>query len=100
MSSNTIVTPHPSTLTNASSLSIEYDKPIHLDYYMSSLQRQCKLVKTQDGSTILYKNNEEFTSPLNKVFQIDASANANGSKDIICISENSVYIVHSTILQK
>ena len=93
------VTPHPATLKHAAMLGLQQDKPIMLDYYLNSLKKECKLVKTQDKDTILFKNSEEYTSPLKKVFQIDASAGDTG-KDIICISENSIYLVHSNILAK
>ena len=95
--SNTTTTPHVATLSHAATIAIEQDRPIMLDYYHPSCTRNAKLVKTQDKDTILYKNNEEYTSPLKKVFQIDASQTQNG-KDIICLSENSIYIVHSNIL--
>lgn len=91
------ITPHAATLTHAATLGLQQDRPIMLDYYYPSLRKECKLVKTQDKDTILYKNGDEYTSPLKKVFQIDASLTATG-KDIICISENSLYIVHSNIL--
>jgi hypothetical protein len=94
-----IITPHAATLLHASNIAIEQDRPIMLDYYGPSTRREARLVKTQDRDTILYKNNEEYTSPLKKVFQIDGSQTDKG-KDIICLSENSIYIVHSTILQK
>lgn len=93
------ITPHDATLRHASLLSLQQDKPIMLDYYYPSLRKQCKLVKTQDKDTILYKNSDEYTSPLKKVFQIDGSASSTG-KDIICISENSIYVVQSNILGK
>lgn len=93
----TAITPHATTLTHASTLAIQQDRPIMLDYYYASMRKECKLVKTQDKDTILYKNNDEYTSPLKKVFQIDGSATETG-KDIICISENSLYIVHSNVL--
>ena len=96
---STTITPHAATLLHASNIAIEQDRPIMLDYYGPSTRREAKLVKTQDKDTILYKNGEEYTSPLKKVFQIDGSQTENG-KDIICLSENSIYIVHSTILQK
>ena len=98
-SSSTTTTPHATTLKHASSIAIEQDRPIMLDYYASSISRACKLVKTQDQDTVLYKNTEEYTSPLQKVFQIDASQTDSG-KDIICMSENSIYIVHSNIINK
>jgi hypothetical protein len=99
MSKPNIKVPHTATLTHASTLAIENDKPILLDYYTDSINKRCKLVKTQEKDTILYKSNEEYTSPLKKVLQIDASQTESG-KDIICISENSIYIVHSNILGK
>lgn len=91
------VVPHHATMQHAATIGLQQDRPIMLDYYYPSLRKECKLVKTQDKDTILYKNNEEYTSPLKKVFQIDASLTSNG-KDIICLSENSLYIVHSNIL--
>lgn len=92
--------PKAVTLTHAATLGISQDKPIMLDYYKSSMMHECRLVKTQDSDTILYKNECEYTSPLRKVFQVDESADEHdNTKDIICISENSVYIVHSNILQ-
>ena len=89
--------PHPATMAHAATIAIQQDRPIMLDYYHSSCTAGAKLVKTQDKDTILYKNNEEYTSPLKRVFQIDASQTDSG-KDIICLSENSIYIVHSNIL--
>ena len=94
---NQTVTPHAATMTHAATLALQQDRPIMLDYYYASVRKECKLVKTQDKDTILYKNGDEYTSPLKRVFQIDASVTATG-KDIICISENSLYIVHSNIL--
>lgn len=70
-----------------------------LDYYKDSMMGGCKLVKTQGGDTILYKNNQEYTSPLQKVLSIDKSKTATGN-DILAISENSIYMVHSNILGK
>ena len=90
-------TPHQITLKHASMLAIENDKPILLDYYMDSMNGRCRLVKTQDNDTILFKNKDEHTSPLKKVMQIDASRGEAGH-DIICVSENSVYIILSNIL--
>jgi hypothetical protein len=94
---STSILPHTSTLTNVSKISIKDDKPIMLDYYVASFQRQCKLVKTQDQDTILYKSNEEYTSPLNKLVKVETSASSTGC-DVVAISENSIYILHSNIL--
>lgn len=92
------VSPHHTTLKHASLIAMKQDKPIMLDYYSNSLQKQCKLVKTQDKDTILYKSQEEYTSPLQKLFKIDTSVQGDGRCDMIAISENSIYIVHSNVL--
>jgi hypothetical protein len=84
--------PHVTTLQQACSIAIQEDKAIKLDYYVDSLSNSCKLVKTQDKDTILYKNNDEYTSPLQKVFQVE------NQNDVICVSENSIYIVSTKII--
>jgi len=94
--SNNLV-PGLASLKQASSIALSQDKAIKLDYYADSIHRNCKLVKTQQNETILYKNNDEYTSPINKVFQVD---NENGGSDIICVSENSIYIIHASVLAK
>ena len=92
------LSPHQTTLKHASVIAMKQDKPIMLDYYSTSRQKQCKLVKTQDKDTILYKGQEEYTSPLQKLFKIDSSNQADGTCDMIAISENSIYLVHSNIM--
>ncbi len=94
------LTPHETTMRHAASYALRDDRPIMLDYYTASYNRDCKLVKTPTKDTILFKNDQEYTSPLSKVFQIDASAGNHGGKDIVCLSENSIYIIHSNILAK
>jgi len=95
---NQKICPHPNTLTNATLIAIKQDKPILLDYYLYSKQKKCKLVKTQENDTILYKTNDEYTSPLQKLFKIDNS-NVDGDKgDMLAISQNSVYILSANIL--
>ncbi len=92
-----IIPPHAETLKHASLLAIKQDKPIMLDYFAHAQLKKCSLKKTSDGDTILYKSQDEYTSPLKKVFKIDKSKTANGC-DVICISENSIYLVHSNLL--
>ena len=94
-------TPCLSALKQASLIALSQDKVIKLDYYSDSLRKTCKLVKTQDNDTILFKSNDEYTSPITKVFQVDGDG-SNGSQppDIICVSENSIYIVSSAMLAK
>ena len=89
--------PHETTLTHAATIGIKYDKPIMLDYYLFAKQKKCRLVKPQEKDTILYKSNQEYTSPLQKLFKIDSSQRSDGC-DVLAISENSIYIVHSNIV--
>lgn len=96
-SATSISPPHYETLKHASVLAIKQDKPIMLDYFAHAQLKKCSLKRTTDGDTILYKSQEEYTSPLKKVFKIDKSNGPNGC-DMICISENSIYIVHSNIM--
>ena len=88
--------PHNETLKHASILAIKQDKPIMMDYYAYAQLGRCSLKKTTEQDTILFKSAEEYTSPLKKVFRIDKSL-TNGKTDVIAISENSIYIVHSNI---
>jgi hypothetical protein len=93
--------PSLSALRQAALISLSQDKVIKLDYYADSLKKSCKLVKTQDSDTILFKSNDEYTSPITKVFQVDSDGtNGNQPADIICVSENSIYIVSSAMLAK
>jgi hypothetical protein len=87
--------PSVHTLLQASKMALEYDRPIMLDYYGS----KSKIVKTKEGDTLLYKSNDEYTSPIGKLFKVDKSQQ-NGLSDLIAMSENSIYIVTSQVLQK
>lgn len=79
------------TLMQAAKLAIQQDKPIMLDYYASSINKAgARIVKTSEGENILYKSDEEFTSPLKRVFKT--------GNDMIAISNNSIYIIHGTIM--
>ena len=91
-----ITAPHQETMKHVSILAIKQDKPIMMDYYAHSQLGRCSLKKTTDQDTILFKSNEEYTSPLKKVFRIDKSL-TNGKTDVIAISENSIYVLHSNI---
>jgi hypothetical protein len=91
-----ITPPHYETMKHASILAIKQDKPIMMDYYAHSQLGRCSLKKTTEQDTILFKSADEYTSPLKKVFKIDKSL-INGKTDVIAISENSIYVVHSNI---
>ena len=97
MSDSEVKLPSEKVMKHLCKLAITQDKPIMMDYYAHAQLGKCSLKRTSDGDTILFKSQDEYTSPLKKVFKIDKSQGQNGS-DIICISENSIYIVHSNLL--
>ena len=84
-----ITTPSPTVLTAASKLSIVEDKPIMLDYWADSLDKEIIIGKYDNGEKILVRATDEYTSPIKKMFQC--------SGEWIILTENSIYIVDKEI---
>jgi hypothetical protein len=84
----------PQDLWNhVSKLSILEDKPIMLDYWTNSLQKEVVIgVKKNTNEKLLVKNAEEYTSPISKIYKVAGCY-------IIC-TENSIYIVSADIQTK
>ena len=85
--------PNEKTLVHAAKIALEQDKPILLDYFISTRDGKAFLgedVNTKEKS--LVKSSEEYTSPIQKVF---------GTKtEYIIVTENSIYIVAGNIKKK
>ena len=81
----------PSDLTNqhASKLAIVEDKPIMLDYWVSSLEKKALIGVRENGEKLLVKSAEEYTSPIAKFYK--------SATEYIIITENSIYIVSAEI---
>jgi len=78
--------PDNKTLQHAAKLSIVEDKPIMLDYWTNSLDKTVLIgVKEENQEKLLVKSEEEYTSPISKIYKV--------SKEYIIITENSIYIV-------
>lgn len=77
-----------------SKLAIVEDKPIMLDYWTDSLEKQVLIgVKKSEGDEkLLVKNAEEYTSPISKIYKVSGCY-------IIC-TENSIYVVSADIPTK
>ena len=74
-------------------LAIVEDKPIMLDYWTDSLEKNVLIgVKKETGEKLLVKNAEEYTSPIAKIYKVSDCY-------IIC-TENSVYLVSAQIATK
>lgn len=82
------------TLKKAAQLSIREDKPIMLDYYECSLEKKCKVVRDELDNKILYKDASEYTSPLKHMYSVEHE----NQRDLICETNNSIYIVSAFML--
>tara|TARA_Y100000389_G_scaffold165591_1_gene169846 strand:+ start:396 stop:710 length:315 start_codon:yes stop_codon:yes gene_type:complete len=86
--------PSDKTLQHASKISILEDKPILLDYWSDSFTDNALIgvKQTEDQEKILIKNEEEYTSPISKIFKT--------GNEFLVITENSIYIVSNKIPMK
>jgi len=81
--------PSEVTLKHATRLAIVEDKPIMLDYWTQSLDEKALVGVKDSGEKLLVKTEEEYTSTILKFYK-------SGSEYIV-ITENSIYIVSSSI---
>ena len=81
---STIVFPTEKTLLQAFKLSLRLTKPICTYFYVDSLKGKCCIINDGD-ETILYKNDEEHTSPILKLYELD--------RTYIIITNNIIYLV-------
>jgi hypothetical protein len=85
--------PTNTTLQHTTKISIVEDKPIMMDYWTDSLDKQVFIgirnSGTEDEEKILVKNEEEYTSPISKIYKVET--------EFIIMTENSIYLVQSDI---
>jgi hypothetical protein len=79
-------------LKHVSKLSLEKDKPIMLDYWSLSCAKTVVIGVRGGGEKLLVKNEDEYTSPILKVYKV--------GEQYIVETENSLYIVSSEIPTK
>jgi hypothetical protein len=82
-------TPSNKCLQHCSKLAITQDKPILLDYWTESLDGKIFIGVRDSEEKLLVKNEEEYTSPISKIYKVDT--------EYIILTENSIYIVSSKI---
>jgi hypothetical protein len=80
------------TLQHACRLSIENDKPIMFDYWKNSLEKTALIGVKDDDEKLLVKNEEEYTSPIVKIYKV--------SNEYIIMTENSIYLVDVNIITR
>tara|TARA_Y100001970_G_C14235843_1_gene861723 strand:- start:1301 stop:1609 length:309 start_codon:yes stop_codon:yes gene_type:complete len=84
--------PHNTTLKHVCKLSIVEDKPILLDYWTSSLDKDVIIGVREGGEKLLVKSEEEYTSPISKIYKVES--------EYIIVTENSIYVVNAEISTK
>lgn len=82
--------PSATTLQSASKLAIVDDRPVLLDYWTASLDKNaCIGVREATKEKLLVKSAEEYTSPISKLYK--------SGTDYIIVTENSIYLVAGDI---
>jgi len=84
--------PETATMQHAIKLAIVEDKPIMFDYWVSSLDKVALIGVKETQEKLLVKSQDEYTSPIAKIFKIGT--------EYIVMTENSIYIVDVNIPTK
>lgn len=92
MSNNNYRLPSNTTLQHCAKLGIVEDRPIMMDYWTCSCDKEAIIGVRDNGEKLLIKNEEEYTSPITKIFKVET--------EYIIMTENSIYIVNSEIPTK
>lgn len=84
--------PSNKALQHSCKLSIVEDKPIMLDYWTASCDKDVFIGVRETNEKLLVKNEEEYTSPISKIYKVET--------EYIIITENSIYLVSNDIQNK
>jgi hypothetical protein len=81
--------PSPQCLQHCCKIGIAEDKPIMFDYYTDSLEGKALIGVRDTGEKLLVKSEDEYTSPIAKIYKVET--------EYIIITENSIYIISSEV---
>ena len=81
--------PSNTTLQHCSKLAIVEDKPLMFDYWTASVDKSVIIGVRDNGEKLLVKSEDEYTSPVGKIYKVE--------EEYIIITENSIYIVSANI---
>ena len=84
--------PTSTTLEHACKIAVVEDKPIMLDYWTSSLEKEALIGVRENQEKLLVKSEEEYTSPIKKIYKVET--------EFLIVTENSIYLVSSDIPTK
>ena len=71
MSTENIRVPSDAALKHAAKISISDDKPIMLDYWTDSCDKNVLIGIRESGEKLLVKSEDEYTSPIGKIYKSD-----------------------------
>tara|TARA_B000000557_G_C20786055_1_gene448720 strand:+ start:862 stop:1185 length:324 start_codon:yes stop_codon:yes gene_type:complete len=81
--------PTAKTLQQCAKLAIVEDKPLMFDYYAGSIDKEVLIGVRENNEKLLVRNEEEYTSPISKIYKSD--------DEYIILTENSIYLVSAYI---
>ena len=82
--------PSQKILQHACKLACTHDKPIMLDYWVDSHTPGKVMIGVKESEEkILVRSEEEYTSPISKVYKV--------GEEFILMTENSIYLVSAKI---
>jgi hypothetical protein len=84
--------PSNTTMEHACKIAVVEDKPIMLDYWTCSLDKNALIGVRENKEKLLVKSEEEYTSPVSKVYKVE--------NEFLVVTENSIYIVSADIPTK
>jgi hypothetical protein len=86
------VQPSNKCLQHCCKLAVMDDKPIMLDYWTESIENKVIIGVHENGEKLLVKSENEYTSPISKIYKVE--------NEFIIVTENSLYVVSSSISTK
>ena len=81
--------PQGVTLQHCAKLGIVEDKPIMFDYWTGSLDKDVLIGVRDSGEKLLVKSEDEYTSPISKIYKVES--------EYIIITENSIYMISAEV---
>ena len=81
--------PGTQTLQHLAKLSVVEDKPIMFDYWSESIDKKILIGVRDSGEKLLVKSEDEYTSPIGKIYKVE--------EEYIIITENSIYVISAAV---
>ena len=78
--------PSSETLQQATKLAIKLQKAIDFYFYVDSLKGNI-CIASNDEDKIIYKNNDEHTSPIQNTYKVN--------EEYLVVTENTIYVISS-----